>query len=76
MKIQYKAFLYLSEGEFFGGGRLDVMTSPIVALNGGLGNQLFQWYFAHTLESEKKFRIDCLFEASDTELGQREFRLE
>ncbi len=52
------------------------MGLPIIALNGGLGNQLFQWYFAHTLESEKKFRIDCLFESSDTELGQREFRLE
>ena len=52
------------------------MKSPIIALNGGLGNQLFQWFFAHTLESNRKFRIDGLFESVDTELGQREFRLE
>lgn len=52
------------------------MRSPIIALNGGLGNQLFQWFFAHTLDSGKKFRIDCLFESIDSELGQREYRLE
>jgi len=55
---------------------MNIMRSPIIALNGGLGNQLFQWFFAHTLESNRKFRIDCLFESVDTELGQREFRLE
>ena len=52
------------------------MKTPIIALNGGLGNQLFQWFFAHTLEPGNKFRVDCLFESSDTELGQREYRLE
>ena len=51
------------------------MRTPIIALNGGLGNQLFQWFFAHTLEPGNKFRVDCLFETSDTELGQREYRL-
>lgn len=52
------------------------MGAPIIALNGGLGNQLFQWFFAHTLESGQNFRIDCLFESVDIELGQLEYRLE
>ena len=49
---------------------------PIVAINGGLGNQLFQWFFAHSLTPKNKFRLDFLFEKVDSKLGQREFRLE
>ena len=29
---------------------------PVVTLQGGLGNQLFQWFFAHTI-NDKEFRL-------------------
>ena len=43
--------------------------SPIVVLNGGLGNQLFQWFFAHTLSKTGSFRIDPLFKEDEKSLG-------
>ena len=43
--------------------------TAIVALNGGLGNQLFQWFFAHTLSKNGSFRIDPLFEEVEKPLG-------
>lgn len=43
--------------------------SPIVVLNGGLGNQLFQWFFAHTLSKSGSFRTDPLFKEDEKSLG-------
>jgi hypothetical protein len=43
--------------------------SPIVALNGGLGNQLFQWFFAHTIDNGGSFRIDRLFKEHQSSNG-------
>ena len=44
-------------------------VSPIVVLNGGLGNQLFQWFFAHTMSQKGSFRIDPLFKEDQKSLG-------
>jgi hypothetical protein len=41
-----------------------MMTAPIstFAINGGLGNQLFQWFFAHSkMNANSKFKIDPLY---------------
>jgi len=43
--------------------------TPIVALNGGLGNQLFQWFFGHTLSRSGSFRTDLLFKEDEKSLG-------
>jgi hypothetical protein len=43
--------------------------TSIVALNGGLGNQLFQWFFAHTVSKSGSFRIDPLFEEVEKPLS-------
>ena len=51
------------------------MKKPVVALNGGLGNQLFQWFFAHTLIENRPFVLDLLFEKEDP-LRQRGFQLD
>lgn len=51
------------------------MKNPVVALNGGLGNQLFQWFFAHTLIENRPFVLDLLFEKEDP-LRQRGFQLD
>lgn len=53
------------------------MKKVIVVLNGGLGNQLFQWFFAHTIPHPEKIQLDLLFKGEDIEEGgQREFKLE
>ncbi len=44
-----------------------------MAIQGGLGNQLSQWYFAHTISVTSHFRIDPLYEMSL--LGLRNFEL-
>lgn len=44
-----------------------------MAIQGGLGNQLSQWYFAHTISKSSKFRIDPLYNM--TKVGPREFEL-
>lgn len=36
-------------------------TKTTVAINGGLGNQLFQWFYAHSISKDSTFRIDRLF---------------
>ncbi len=46
---------------------------PIVAVQGGLGNQLSQWYFAHSITRDSYFRIDPLHNFSEQEL--RSFEL-
>lgn len=45
---------------------------PTVAINGGLGNQLFQWFFAHSLNQQ--FRIDKVFDSYDF-TGQLHYQL-
>ena len=45
------------------------MNKPIIALNGGLGNQLFQWFFAHTVSADQSFRVDPLFRENEISLG-------
>ena len=50
------------------------MKSPIIAIQGGLGNQLSQWYFAHTISEDAHFRIDPLYEM--TVVGSRNFELQ
>ena len=50
--------------------------TSIVALNGGLGNQLFQWFYAHALSKNGLFRIDPLFEEVERPLGVSGLELE
>jgi hypothetical protein len=47
---------------------------PVVAINGGLGNQLFQWCYAHTLREDRRFKIHKNFESNDFS-GQLHFQL-
>ena len=44
-----------------------------MAIQGGLGNQLFQFYFAHTISENSQFRIDPLYKM--TTIGLRNFEL-
>lgn len=37
------------------------LNNPIMAIQGGLGNQLSQWYFAHTILENSHFRIDPMY---------------
>ena len=48
---------------------MHMQKSPTVALNGGLGNQLFQWFFAHTLSKNGSFRVDPLFKQGKNSFG-------
>jgi hypothetical protein len=50
------------------------LKSPIFAIQGGLGNQLSQWFFAHTISENSHFRIDPLYEM--TVVGPRNFELQ
>ena len=52
---------------------LNIGSRPTVAIQGGLGNQLFQWYFAHTLSNNCKFQADLLFDGAAGEM--RNFEL-
>ena len=45
-----------------------------MAIQGGLGNQLFQWYFAHTISEDSQFRIHPLYKM--TTVGLRNFELQ
>jgi hypothetical protein len=47
--------------------------NPIIVIQGGLGNQLSQWSFAHTISSPQLFRIDLLKGLGSIE--PREFEL-
>jgi hypothetical protein len=47
---------------------------PTVAINGGLGNQLFQWFFAHSINENQQFRIDKIFDSYDF-TGQLHYQL-
>ena len=47
---------------------------PVVAINGGLGNQLFQWCYAHTLREDRRFRLHKIFESNDF-TGQLHYQL-
>jgi hypothetical protein len=49
------------------------LKSPIIAIQGGLGNQLSQWFFAHTISESAHFRIDPLYE--NNIVGSRNFEL-
>jgi hypothetical protein len=44
-----------------------------MAIQGGLGNQLSQWFFAHTISADSKFRIDPQYKMSV--VGFRNFEL-
>jgi hypothetical protein len=46
---------------------------PIVAIQGGLGNQLSQWFYAHTIDASGQFQIDPLYPEST--VGLRNFEL-
>ena len=45
-----------------------------MAIQGGLGNQLSQWYYAHSISPNSSFRIDPLYKMTGTEL--RSFELQ
>lgn len=45
-----------------------------MAIQGGLGNQLSQWYYAHAISGQSKFRIDPLYKMTD--VGLRNFELQ
>ena len=45
-----------------------------MAIQGGLGNQLSQWFFAHTILEDSQFRIDPLYKM--TTIGLRNFELQ
>ena len=45
-----------------------------MAIQGGLGNQLSQWYFAHAISEDSQFRIDPLYKM--TTIGLRNFELQ
>jgi hypothetical protein len=47
---------------------------PTVAINGGLGNQLFQWFFAHSINQNQQFQIDKIFDSYDF-TGQLHYQL-
>lgn len=47
---------------------------PCVAINGGLGNQLFQWCYAHTLREDRRFKLYKIFESQDF-TGQLHYQL-
>ncbi len=34
---------------------------PIIAIQGGLGNQLFQWFYAHDITEQSEFRVYPIF---------------
>jgi len=38
--------------------------NPTVAIQGGLGNQLSQWFFAHSISESHEFHIDPLYDSS------------
>ena len=42
---------------------------PIIAIKGGLGNQLFQWVYAHQISGNNDFRVNLFF--SDDEINRR-----
>jgi len=46
---------------------------PIVVIQGGLGNQLSQWFYAHTIEASGRFQIDPIY--PKTTNGLRSFEL-
>lgn len=50
-----------------------MLKSPIVAVQGGLGNQLSQWFFAHSLSPGHDFYIDSLH--NESIVGPRNFEL-
>lgn len=52
----------------------DNLATPIIVLQGGLGNQLFQWSFAHSLPSSNHFFVDPLHRYEDSNI--RSFELE
>ncbi len=54
------------------------MGSPWIEIQGGLGNQLFQWFYAHTIAENKNFRVHLSFPPSghSEELGYRLTELE
>jgi hypothetical protein len=39
--------------------------NPTVAIQGGLGNQLSQWFFAHSIKKSHEFHIDPLYQSSE-----------
>ena len=45
-----------------------------MAIQGGLGNQLSQWYYAHSISEDSQFRIDPLYKM--TTIGLRNFELQ
>jgi hypothetical protein len=45
-----------------------------MAIQGGLGNQLSQWYFAHAISGDSSFRVDPLYKM--TTAGLRNFELQ
>jgi hypothetical protein len=41
-----------------------MLMNPTFAIQGGLGNQLSQWFFAHSITESHEFHIDPLYESS------------
>ena len=53
---------------------MGTLHTPTIVVQGGLGNQLFQWSFAHSISGNKRFFIDPLYNFS--EILARNFELE
>lgn len=49
------------------------MQTPIVVFQGGLGNQLSQWSYAHTIEGSHSFLVDPIYDTS--QVKSRNFEL-
>jgi hypothetical protein len=45
-----------------------------MAIQGGLGNQLSQWFFAHTISEDSQFRIDPLYKVTTNGLRKLELQ--
>lgn len=41
------------------------MRIPWIEIHGGLGNQLFQWFYAHTIAENQNFRVHLSFPPSE-----------
>lgn len=54
-------------------GYLAPLLSPIIVFQGGLGNQLSQWSFAHTIPGPAGFLIDPYYDMAET--SSRNFEL-
>lgn len=61
-KVTLQIYLLLLFSNIFERPRENML--PIVVIQGGLGNQLFQWFYAHTIETSGQFQIEPLYPKS------------